>query len=61
MPIYVFECQSCKRREERVQVFYEPVIPPCEECGTWMKLLINAAPVIYKGEGFAKKDRRAGK
>jgi predicted nucleic acid-binding Zn ribbon protein len=31
--------------------------PRCEKCGRWMRMVYTPAAVVYKGEGFAKKDR----
>lgn len=60
MPLYVFECGTCNRREERLQVGFVPVPPRCE-CGPWMRLVITPASIAYKGEGWAKKERKEGK
>ena len=56
VPLYSFRCPSCGRIEERLQSGYEPVTPRCE-CGPWMILQLTPSAVIYKGKGWAKRDR----
>lgn len=60
MPLYEFKCPACGRREERLQVGFQPVAPRCE-CGPLMVLVVNAAAIVWKGPGSAKKDRKEGK
>lgn len=61
MPIYEFECATCKALYVRHQTGYEPIAPRCEKCGPWMKLRITPASIAYKGDGWAKKERREEK
>ena len=56
MPLYSFKCPRCERVEERLQSGYEPVTPRCE-CGPWMILQLTPSAVVYKGKGWAKRDR----
>ncbi len=56
MPIYEFKCPSCGKVEERMQSGFEPVVPRCE-CGPWMILQLTPSAVVYKGKGWAKRDR----
>jgi len=56
MPLYEFKCPTCGRIEERLQSGYEPVTPRCE-CGPWMILQLTQSAVVYKGKGWAKRDR----
>jgi putative FmdB family regulatory protein len=60
VPIYEFKCPACGKIEQRIQVSYEPVKPRCE-CGPWMTLQLVATAVHFQGDGWAKKDRKAGK
>jgi putative FmdB family regulatory protein len=59
MPVYEFKCNACGKVETRLQVSYQPVAPRCE-CGPWMTLQLVASTVVYKGAGWAKKDRKDG-
>ena len=56
MPLYEFKCATCGRIEERLQSGFEPVTPRCE-CGPWMILQLTPSAVVYKGKGWAKRDR----
>jgi len=56
MPLYSFKCPTCGRIEERLQSGFEPVTPRCE-CGPWMILQLTPSAVVYKGKGWAKRDR----
>jgi putative FmdB family regulatory protein len=56
MPIYVFTCPTCGKIKERLQSGFEPVVPRCE-CGPWMILQLTPSAVVYKGKGWAKRDR----
>ena len=56
VPLYSFKCPTCGRIEERLQSGYEPVTPRCE-CGPWMILQLTPSAVVYKGKGWAKRDR----
>jgi putative FmdB family regulatory protein len=61
MPVYVFHCGTCRAVEERLQVGFTPVVPRCEACGVFMRQVIAAPAVLFKGKGWAKRDRKAGK
>ena len=56
VPLYSFKCPTCGRIEERLQSGYEPLTPRCE-CGPWMVLQLTPSAVVYKGKGWAKRDR----
>jgi len=56
VPLYSFKCPTCGRIEERLQSGFDPVTPRCE-CGPWMMLQLTPSAVVYKGKGWAKRDR----
>jgi len=56
MPIYEFKCPTCGKVEERLQSGYEPVVPRCA-CGPWMILQVTPSAIVFKGKGWAKRDR----
>lgn len=58
MPLYVFECWTCCTTEERLQTGFQPVVPRCDGCGAWMQLQVVQSTVVYKGDGWAKVDRK---
>ena len=61
MPLYVFECWTCCTTEERLQTGFQPIVPRCDGCGAWMQQVIAPSTIVYKGDGWAKKDRKEGK
>ena len=52
MPIYEYECGSCRSRFERKQRFDEEPIATCPQCSGKARRLIHSVPVIFKGSGF---------
>ena len=52
MPIYEYECSSCRSRFERKQRFDEEPIASCPKCSGKARRLIHSVPVIFKGSGF---------
>jgi predicted nucleic acid-binding Zn ribbon protein len=58
VPLYVFFCMTCCITEERLQTGFQPVVPRCDGCGAWMQLEISPSSVQFKGEGWAKVDRK---
>lgn len=52
MPIYEYECTSCRSRFERRQRFDEEPIAVCPKCTGKARRLIHSVPVIFKGSGF---------
>ena len=61
MPIYEYACSACGRRTEILHGINDPTPHFCPECGAEGTLRKGfAAPaVVFKGSGWAKKDRRA--
>lgn len=57
MPLYEFECLSCKNKFEKLQKMTEPD-PPCSVCGNEVKRLISVCNHELKGTGWYKTDFR---
>jgi putative FmdB family regulatory protein len=55
MPIYVYECRDCRRRQERIELSGEEEIAPECECGS-----VNTSRVMglsnfaLKGKGWER-------
>ncbi len=66
MPLYEYECESCKRRFERIQKFSDPPVDACPVCGAPVRKLPSSPAIQFKGSGFyitdygkdGKKDER---
>jgi putative FmdB family regulatory protein len=60
MPLYEYECTSCKERTEILQRANEPP-SQCPKCGAEMKKLISSPAIQFKGSGFYKTDYASSK
>ena len=60
MPLYEYECQSCKERVEIIQKFSDPPYSHCPKCGGDMKKLLSSPAIQFKGSGFYKTDYASG-
>src|SRR5262245_25473963 len=58
MPIYEYECTSCKTRFERSQRFSDPPVSECPECGSPVRRVLFPAGVVFKGSGWYVTDSR---
>jgi putative FmdB family regulatory protein len=56
-PVYVYRCAKCGASKEMLQPITAYRLELCE-CGFWMIRTYSAPAVVYKGDGFAKKDRK---
>lgn len=56
MPLYEYQCQSCKERTEILQKISDPPYSHCPKCGGEMKKLISSPAIQFKGSGFYKTD-----
>jgi putative FmdB family regulatory protein len=56
MPIYEYQCQSCRKRTELLQRMDDPPLAVCPECGGEMKKLMSAPAVQFKGSGWYVTD-----
>jgi putative FmdB family regulatory protein len=61
MPIYEYVCSACAQRTEILHGIHDPAPGFCPECGAegTLRKGIVASAVVFKGTGWAKKDRRA--
>ncbi len=58
MPIYEYECDSCRIRFERLQHFKDEPIKECPECGGAVHRVLQPVGIIFKGSGFYITDHR---
>lgn len=52
MPVYEYECKSCKKNIEVMQRFDEPPLITCESCGGELRKLISNTTFVLKGNGW---------
>ena len=53
MPLYEYECESCKKRFERIQKFSDPTPDVCPHCGQGpVRKLLSSPAIQFKGSGF---------
>lgn len=52
MPLYEYECTSCRRHTEKIQKFSDPEITVCPHCGGDLKRVITAPAFTMKGGGW---------
>ena len=58
MPIYVYECRSCRRRFEKLQSYNDEPIRVCPHCGGETHRVFQPVGVIFKGSGWYITDNR---
>lgn len=58
MPIYLYECDSCGIRFERMQRMSSEPINDCPECDGHVHRVIQPVGIIFKGSGFYITDNR---
>lgn len=61
MPLYEYQCDSCRHRFEAIQKFSDPPLTSCPKCGAAVRKLQSAPAFQFKGDGwyitdYAKKD-----
>ena len=52
MPLYEYECQSCRKHTEKIQKFSDPEITTCPHCGGKLQRVISAPAFTMKGGGW---------
>lgn len=60
MPIYLYECESCGVRFERMQRMSDPPLTDCPECDGHVHRVLQPVGIIFKGSGFYVTDHRQG-
>lgn len=60
MPIYLYECDSCGLRFEKMQRMTEEPLTDCPECDGQVHRVIQPVGIIFKGSGFYVTDNRQG-
>src|SRR4029453_18968366 len=62
MPIYEYDCNSCKKKTEVIQRVSEAPLKVCPHCGGRLKKAISVPAIQFKGSGFYITDyvRAAG-
>ena len=62
MPIYEYECLTCKLRFEKIQKMSDMPIKICPECNSdAVKKLISATSFRLKGKGWYETDFKSSK
>lgn len=56
MPIYEYECESCKHRVEVMQKVNDPPLKKCDRCGKKLYRVISASGLMFKGSGWYVTD-----
>lgn len=56
MPLYEYECQKCGHRFEKIQLFSDPMLKKCPECGGKVEQMISAPAIQFKGAGWYVND-----
>lgn len=56
MPIYEYECPSCKDIFEKKQSFDDVPSAKCPKCLKKAKRVFRPVPIIFKGSGFYVTD-----
>ena len=60
MPIYLYQCDACGLRFERLQRMSEEPLTECPECEGVVHRVIQPVGIIFKGSGFYVTDNRQG-
>jgi putative FmdB family regulatory protein len=52
MPLYEYECTTCRKHTEKIQKFSDPEITACPYCGGKLERVLSAPAVSFKGGGW---------
>lgn len=58
MPLYDYQCRSCRKTTEVRHGFKETFEGKCPECGGEMARVFSPAGIVFKGSGFYLTDSR---
>ena len=58
MPLYEYQCRSCRKTAEVRHGFKETYDAACAECGGEMARVFSPAGIVFKGSGFYLTDSR---
>jgi putative FmdB family regulatory protein len=61
MPIYEYECLSCKKNLEVMQKITEEPLADCPECGGSLRRKISTTSFVLKGSGWYATDYASDK
>jgi predicted nucleic acid-binding Zn ribbon protein len=57
-PAHDYQCPVCSRVEKDYILGLDgPKTPKCYHCKAYMLQIISAPTIVFKGKGWAKKDR----
>jgi len=56
VPLYEYQCKKCKHKFEKIQMFSDPPIRKCPECGNPVEKVMHAPNVQFKGTGWYVTD-----
>jgi len=56
MPMYEYECLSCKKRFEIIQKFSDEPASECPSCKGEVRKLLSAPAIKFKGSGWYVND-----
>ena len=59
MPTYVYGCDTCGHRFEKVQRFQDAPLSECPECGARIRRIFQPAGIVFKGSGWYSTDSRS--
>jgi putative FmdB family regulatory protein len=60
VPIYLYQCEECGVRFERMQRMSAEPLTDCPECDGRVHRIIQPVGIIFKGSGFYVTDNRSG-
>ncbi len=56
MPMYEYQCSSCKKVHEIIQKFSDAPLTECPDCGGAMTKLLSSSSFALKGTGWYTTD-----